>query len=99
MARNTLVRFAVVVIAVAVCLLQALPAAAHDLWTEPERYAPGSGQEMRPAVAHLMIGRSEQYQIPDDQYLFKRFPRVGFVFDSEENVQKNYEGSHFYRLR
>ncbi|MEW6037630.1 MAG: HupE/UreJ family protein [Pseudomonadota bacterium] len=51
------------------CLLQALPAAAHDLWTEPERFTPGSGQEMRPAVAHLVIGHSEQYRLPDDQYL------------------------------
>jgi len=33
------------------------------------------------------------------RYPFRRFPRVGFVFDSDENVQKNYEGSYFYRLR
>jgi len=33
------------------------------------------------------------------KYPFKRFPRIGFVFDSDENVQKNYEGSYFYRLR
>ena len=33
------------------------------------------------------------------KYPFRRFPRVGFVFDSDENVQKNYEGSYFYRLR
>lgn len=25
--------------------------------------------------------------------------QVEFVFDSDENVQKNYEGSYFYRLR
>ena len=33
------------------------------------------------------------------KYPFRRFPRVNFVFDSDENVQKNYEGSYFYRLR
>jgi len=33
------------------------------------------------------------------KYPFRKFPRVGFVFDSDENVQKNYKGSYFYRLR
>ncbi len=33
------------------------------------------------------------------KYPFRKFPRVGFVFDSDENVQKNFEGSYFYRLR
>jgi hypothetical protein len=33
------------------------------------------------------------------KYPFRKFPRVTFVFDSDENVQKNYEGSYFYRLR
>jgi len=32
-------------------------------------------------------------------YPFHKFPRVTFVFDSDENVQRNYEGSYFYRLR
>jgi hypothetical protein len=50
-------------------LLAASAVRAHDLWTEPERFRPGTGQEMRPAVAHLVIGHSAQYQLPDDQYL------------------------------
>ena len=50
-------------------LLAAAAVSAHDLWTEPERFRPGTGQEMRPAVAHLVIGHSGQYQLPDDQYL------------------------------
>ena len=52
-----------------VVLLPAPPVRAHDLWTEPERFRPGAGQEMRPAVAHLVIGHSRQYQLPADQYL------------------------------
>jgi hydrogenase/urease accessory protein HupE len=50
-------------------LLAAATVPAHDLWTEPERFRPGTGQEMRPAVAHLVIGHSGQYQLPDSQYL------------------------------
>lgn len=50
-------------------LFAALVARAHDLWTDPERFLPGTGQEMRPAVAHLVIGHSGQYQLPEDQYL------------------------------
>ncbi len=50
-------------------LLGLAPAGAHDLWTEPERFRPGTGQELRPAVAHLVIGYSEQYQLPEEQYL------------------------------
>lgn len=70
MARNAMVRFlAAVMVAVAACLLWTHPAAAHDLWTEPERFVPGSGQDMRPAVAHLVIGHSEQYRLSDNQYL------------------------------
>jgi hydrogenase/urease accessory protein HupE len=62
-------RWAAILVLAAGGLLQALPAAAHDLWTEPERFIPGSGQEMRPAVAHLVIGHSEPYRLPDGQYL------------------------------
>jgi hypothetical protein len=50
-------------------LLASAAGRAHDLWTEPERFRPGTGQEMRPAVAHLVIGHSAQYRLPDDQYL------------------------------
>ncbi len=32
-------------------------------------------------------------------YPFDDFPQVIFEFDSDENVQKNFEGSYFYRLR
>ena len=32
-------------------------------------------------------------------YPFDKFPKVVFTFDSDENVQRNYEGSYFYRLR
>jgi len=60
-------RFAVV--SALLSLLGLAPARAHDLWTEPERYRPGTGQEMRPTVAHLVIGHSGQYQLPDDQYM------------------------------
>ncbi len=50
-------------------LLAPVAVSAHDLWTEPERFRPGTGEEMRPAVAHLVIGHSGQYQLPADQYL------------------------------
>ncbi len=34
------------------------------------------------------------------RYDFTKSPEpVGFFYDSDENVQKNYEGSYFYRLR
>jgi len=33
------------------------------------------------------------------KYPFDKFPRITFLFDSDENVKKNYEGSYFYRLR
>lgn len=32
-------------------------------------------------------------------YPFQNFPNVAFEFDSDENVQKNYAGSYFNRLR
>jgi hypothetical protein len=32
-------------------------------------------------------------------YPFDEFPEVLFVFDSHENVEKNYQGSYFSRLR
>jgi hypothetical protein len=32
-------------------------------------------------------------------YPFSTFPDVKFFFDSDENVQANYRGSYFYRLR
>jgi len=32
-------------------------------------------------------------------YPFKKFPKVGFEFDSHENVVKNFQGNYFYRLR
>jgi hypothetical protein len=32
-------------------------------------------------------------------YPFDLFPNVIFQFDSHENVQRNYQGSYFYRLR
>jgi hypothetical protein len=44
--------------------------------------------------------RVEYLRILNDLgYPFDRFPRVTFVFDSDENVQRNFEGSYFYRLR
>ena len=30
---------------------------------------------------------------------FSEFPKVGFEFDSDENVRRNYAGNYFYRLR
>ena len=33
------------------------------------------------------------------EYPFDKFPDVYFEFDSDENVQKNYEGNYFFRLR
>ena len=30
---------------------------------------------------------------------FAEFPKVGFEFDSDENVRRNYAGNYFYRLR
>jgi hydrogenase/urease accessory protein HupE len=53
----------------ALTLLISSGAQAHDLWSEPERFRPGTGDEMRPAVAHLVIGHSGQYQLPEDQYM------------------------------
>lgn len=35
----------------------------------------------------------------DRGYLNNLIPKVTFEFDSDENVQNNYEGSYFYRLR
>ena len=34
-----------------------------------------------------------------NNYPFDKFPNVSFVFDSDQNVKENYEGSYFYRLR
>ncbi len=34
-----------------------------------------------------------------NNYPFDKFPNIGFVFDSDQNVKENYEGSYFYRLR
>ncbi len=45
------------------------------------------------------IERDFRNLLKELKYPFRRFPRLGFVFDSDENVQKNYEGSYFYRLR
>lgn len=33
------------------------------------------------------------------KYPFVKFPNIAFIFDSDENVVRNYEGSYFYRLR
>lgn len=33
------------------------------------------------------------------KYPFDKFPDVCFEFDSDENVQKNYEGNYFWRFR
>ena len=40
----------------------------------------------------LEILQSMDYPAPN-------IKQVSFIFDSDENVQKNYEGSYFYRLR
>jgi hypothetical protein len=32
-------------------------------------------------------------------YPFEKFPNITFIFDSDENVQRNFEGSYFYRLK
>jgi len=34
-----------------------------------------------------------------NDYPFVEFPNVHFQFDSHENVERNYQGSYFYRLR
>ena len=34
-----------------------------------------------------------------NDYPFADFPNVIYVFDSHENVQENYKGNYFYRLR
>ncbi|MBK7668750.1 MAG: hypothetical protein IPJ32_16295 [Sphingobacteriaceae bacterium] len=34
-----------------------------------------------------------------NNYPFDLFPNVVFEFDTDQNVQENYEGSYFYRLR
>ena len=34
-----------------------------------------------------------------NNYPFDSFPNVVFEFDSDQNIQENYEGSYFYRLR
>ncbi|MEO9503259.1 hypothetical protein [Nonlabens ulvanivorans] len=34
-----------------------------------------------------------------NNYPFDKFPNIVFEFDSHQNVQENYEGSYFYRLR
>ncbi len=34
-----------------------------------------------------------------NNYPFNKFPNVVFEFDSDENVENNYEGNYFYRLR
>ncbi|EAS19578.1 hypothetical protein BBFL7_00124 [Flavobacteria bacterium BBFL7] len=34
-----------------------------------------------------------------NDYPFDKFPNVVFDFDSDQNVQENFEGSYFYRLR
>ena len=33
------------------------------------------------------------------RYSKRHLAEINFVFDSNENVEKNYEGSYFYRLR
>jgi hypothetical protein len=40
------------------------------------------------------LGLLQQLRFP-----FKQFPKVDFTFDSHENVERNFEGSYFYRLR
>ena len=37
--------------------------------------------------------------LDDCEYPYGKFPNVVFVFDSHENVQKNFGGNYFYRLR
>jgi hypothetical protein len=32
-------------------------------------------------------------------YPFNKYPEVNYIFDSDENVRKNYEGNYFFRLR
>jgi len=32
-------------------------------------------------------------------YPFNLYPKVDFIFDSHESVQKDYDGSYFFRLR
>ena len=43
----------------------------------------------------------EQYQksLESNSFPFSEFPKVGFEFDSNENVRNNFSGNYFYRLR
>jgi hypothetical protein len=38
-------------------------------------------------------------KLKERKYPFSLFPTVNFIFDSDENVKNNYEGSYFFRLR
>jgi hypothetical protein len=50
-------------------------------------------------------GKSEEVKnkfislLREFQYPFQLIPLISFIFDSDENVQKNYQGSYFYRMR
>jgi hypothetical protein len=50
-------------------------------------------------------GKSEQLKnkfislLKELHYPFQLIPLISFIFDSDENVQKNYQGSYFYRMR
>ncbi len=69
-ARNSVLRCAAIAAVLVMGGLQQIrPAAAHDLWVEPERFIPGAGAEMRPSVAHLVISSTDQYPLPDGSYL------------------------------
>lgn len=48
------------------------------------------------AIESLFMDRLEAAKNP---YFFSKLPKVGFEFDSHENVQRNYQGSYFLRLR
>jgi hypothetical protein len=48
------------------------------------------------AIEALFKDRLEAAKNP---YFFSKLPKVVFEFDSHENVQRNYQGSYFLRLR
>lgn len=69
----------------------------HALWVfypknkDLEKYNKNGTSEK---IRQCYVKSLEAHNFP-----FSEFPRVGFEFDSDENVRKNYAGNYFYRLR
>ena len=48
---------------------------------------------------HIKIKQYYLHLLEEFTYPFDKFPYVIFIFDSDENVRRKYEGSYFFRLR